>query len=128
MWRDNKEKAIGKKETQCFEYHIYFLNHILPKQYQIELVLIDEQVVGIAAYNNNEISQLYIHVNHQRMGIGKVLLDKVKAQSNGRLTLHTFKVNKNAQRFYEKNGFRIIGGGFESEENLPDIKYEWIDK
>ncbi|MFP7737513.1 GNAT family N-acetyltransferase [Priestia aryabhattai] len=128
MWRDSKEKAIKQKEIHSFENHIYFLNHILPKQYQINLAFIDKQVVGIAAYNDSEISQLYIHVDYQGMGIEKVLLDKVKAQSNGRLTLRTFEVNKNAQRFYEKNGFRIIGRGCENEENLPDIKYEWIDK
>ncbi len=43
-----------------------------------------------------------------------------------RLTLYTFEVNENAQRFYEKHGFKVIGKGHENEENLPDIQYEWI--
>ncbi|MCM3691383.1 GNAT family N-acetyltransferase [Neobacillus niacini] len=128
MWRDSKEQAIGQKEIHSFENHVYFLNTILPEQFQINLALIDDRVVGMIASNETEISQLYIHIDYQGMGIGQTLLDKVKAKSNGRLTLYTFEVNENAQRFYEKNGFKIIGRGHENEENLPDIQYEWISK
>lgn len=128
MWRDSKEQAIGQKEIHSFEDHIYFLNQILSEQFQIDLALIDEEVVGMIAYNNSEISQLYIHINYQGMGIGNTLLDIAKAQANGELTLFTFEKNKNAQRFYEKHGFEIIGRGHENEENLPDIQYKWISK
>ena len=125
MWRDSKERAIGQKEAHSFENHIYFLNQILCKHYQVDLALMDDKVVGMAAYNDREISQLYIHVDYQGIGIGQVLLDRVKERSCGTLTLSTFEVNKNAQRFYENNGFKIIGRGQENEENLPDIQYEW---
>ena len=125
MWRRSKERAIGQKESHSFESHLYFLNSILPGLYQIELALIKERVVGMIAYNETEISQLYIHVDYQGIGIGETLLNRAKAQSNGTLTLNTFEVNKKAQRFYEKNGFKIIGRGNENEENLPDLQYEW---
>jgi ribosomal protein S18 acetylase RimI-like enzyme len=128
MWRDSKERAIGQKEIHSFENHIYFLNNILSEKYQIDLALIDDKVVGMIACNEREISQLYIHIDYQGIGIGQTFLDKVKEQSSGRLTLYTFEVNENAQRFYEKNGFKIIGRGHENEENLPDIQYEWISK
>jgi ribosomal protein S18 acetylase RimI-like enzyme len=128
MWRDSKEQAIGQKEIHSFENHVYFLNNILPEQFQINLALIDDRVVGMIAYNEKEISQLYIHIDYQGICIGQTLLDKVKAKSSGRLTLYTFEVNENAQRFYEKNGFKIIGRGHENEENLSDIQYEWISK
>ncbi|PFA62837.1 GNAT family N-acetyltransferase [Bacillus sp. AFS015802] len=125
MWRKSKEQAIGQREIHSVESHLYFLNHILPKQCQIDLALVDGKVAGMAAYNETEISQLYIHVDYQGLGIGQMLLDKAKANSSGRLTLYTFEVNRNAQRFYEKNGFVVIGRGHENEENLPDIQYEW---
>lgn len=125
MWRESKEKAIGQKDIHSFENHVYFLNHILPEQFQIEIALIGDQVAGMIAYNQTEISQLYIHNEYQGNGIGQRLLEKAKEQSSGRLTLYTFEVNKKAQRFYEKHGFKIIGRGYENEENLPDIQYEW---
>ncbi|WP_342577270.1 GNAT family N-acetyltransferase [Psychrobacillus sp. FSL K6-2843] len=126
MWRDSKEQAIGQKEIHDFENHVYFLNNILPERFQIELALIDEEVVGMIAYNDREINQLYIHLEYQGFGIGRTLLDKAKAQSSGKLILYTFEVNEKAQRFYETNGFEIISRGHENEENLPDIQYEWV--
>ncbi|WP_226537444.1 GNAT family N-acetyltransferase [Fictibacillus halophilus] len=126
MWRESKYKAIGQKEVHSFESHIYFLNHILHKEYQVDIALWGEKVVGIIAYNESEISQLYIHNDYQGKSIGKSLLRKAKEQSSGRLILYTFEINKKAQRFYEKNGFKIIGRGHENEENLADIQYEWV--
>lgn len=128
MWRKSKEQAIGQKEIHDFEKHVYFLNHILAEQFQIELALMDEEVVGMIAYNDREISQLYIHIEYQGIGIGRALLDKAKVKSSGKLTLYTFAVNKNAQQFYEKHGFEVISRGHENEENLPDIQYEWVSK
>lgn len=125
MWRESKEQAIGQKEMHSFDNHVYFLNHLLPEQYQIDVAMIDEIVVGMMAYNESEISQLYIHLNYQGLGIGQTLLDRAKAQSSGKLTLYTFEVNEKAQRFYEKHGFKVIGRGHENEENLQDILYEW---
>lgn len=77
-------------------------------------------------YSESEINQLYIQTNFQRSGIGKLLLNQEKRKSSGRLTLFTFEVNKKAQHFYEKNGFKGIGRGHENEENLLDIQYEWV--
>nr|WP_139378430.1 GNAT family N-acetyltransferase [Mesobacillus jeotgali] len=128
MWRNSKEQAIGQKEKHSFENHIHFLNHLLPEQFQIDIALSEDEVVGLIAYSNNEISQLYIHIDYQGCGIGQILLDRAKKQSCGRLTLFTFEINEKAHRFYEKNGFTIVGRGHENEEDLPDIEYEWISK
>lgn len=128
MWRNSKEAALGQKEIHSFDNHVDFLKNILTKQYQVDLAVMADKVVGMIAYNEGEISQLYIHVDYQGMGIGQTLLERAKEQSAGRLTLYTFEVNKNAQRFYEKHGFKIIGRGYENEENLPDILYEWKSK
>ncbi|MGJ7912991.1 GNAT family N-acetyltransferase [Neobacillus sp. LXY-1] len=128
MWRDSKEQAIKQKELHSFDNHVHFLNYILPEHFQIELALSDDQVVGMIAYNDHEISQLYIHMDFQGIGIGETLLNRAKAQSSGSLTLYTFEINKNAQRFYEKHGFTIIARGIENEEKLPDLLYEWVAK
>ncbi|WP_349772239.1 GNAT family N-acetyltransferase [Lederbergia citrisecunda] len=128
MWRDSKEQAIGQKEIHSFDNHIYFLNQILSEEFQIDLALMDGKVVGMIAFTKMEISQLYIHIDYQGMGIGQTLLDRAKAHSSGRITLFTFEVNEKAHRFYEKHGFKIIGRGYENEENLPDRQYEWVSK
>ena len=62
------------------------------------------------------------------MGIGSRLLQMAKELSPENLQLFTFVINKGAQAFYEKHGFTIVDRGYENEENLPDLKYEWIKK
>ncbi|GEM_PF-123141 len=126
MWRESKERALGKKDIHPFEDHVFFLNHVLNKENEIYIAVDGNKVAGIVAFNESEVNQLYIHIDYQGRGLGKKLLELAKANSIGRLTLYTFEVNKKAQRFYEKNGFKIIGRGYENEENLDDIKYEWV--
>ncbi|MFD1862983.1 GNAT family N-acetyltransferase [Planococcus chinensis] len=125
LWRASKEEAIGQKEIHSVESHVHFLDEMLPKAYQIHLAFEDQEVVGLVVFNAEELNQLYVAPEHQGKGIGQQLLDFSKAHSGGSLFLYTFEVNRNAQRFYEKNGFVEIGRGYENEENLPDIKYEW---
>ncbi|MBI6871225.1 GNAT family N-acetyltransferase [Clostridium aciditolerans] len=126
MWRESKERAISQKEIHSFEDHVFFLNNILNRDNEIYIATDNNKVVGIIAFNGNEINQLYIHNDYQGKGLGKKLLDMAKINSKGRLTLYTFEVNHKAQRFYESNGFKIIGRGHENGENLDDIKYEWV--
>ncbi|WP_432664323.1 GNAT family N-acetyltransferase [Wukongibacter baidiensis] len=128
MWRESKERAIGQKEMHSFEDHVYFLNHILNKDNKIYIAIdvYNNKVAGILAFNENEINQLYINNDYQGKGLGKRFLEIAKNNSKGRLTLYTFEVNEKAQRFYENNGFKIIGRGNDNEENLNDIKYEWV--
>lgn len=125
MWRLSKKEAIGQKEIHSFESHVHFLNHILPQDYEIYLALEKECVVGIVVFNSDELNQLYVATDQQGKGIGETLLNIAKEHSSGSLFLYTFERNKNAQKFYEKHGFVEVGRGYENEENLPDIKYEW---
>lgn len=127
MWRQSKARAIGQKEIHSFDDHVFFLNNILNRDNEIYIAIDKNKVVGIIAFNENEINQLYIHNDYQGKGLGKRLLELARANSKGRLTLFTFEVNNKAQRFYENNGFKVIGRGYENEEKLDDIKYEWVD-
>lgn len=127
MWRDSKEKALGQNDIHDFADHLNFLKTVLVNGNQVFLA-IDEKIdksVGILAIDGKFINQLYIHTDYQNAGIGTRLLNLAKNLSNGTLRLYTFEVNKQAQKFYEKHGFEIIGRGFENEENLSDILYEW---
>jgi len=127
MWRNSKEKALGIKDNYTFDEVLQFFMNNLTKDNDVYLAIEtnSDKVVGMLAFNNTEINQLYIHNDFQRLGIGTKLLKIAKDSSPGKLQLYTFEVNSGAQRFYENQGFVIIGSGSENEENLPDILYEW---
>jgi GNAT superfamily N-acetyltransferase len=83
-------------------------------------------LVGIIAFREGSVEQLYVLPQVQGRGIGTALL--AKAQSAfAQLCLWTFQRNREARRFYEARGFRLIEetDGARNEEREPDALYLW---
>src|SRR3954465_13075573 len=85
-----------------------------------------QQLVGFIAFREGWIDQLYILPSSQGRGIGTALL-RIAQGKSGHLRLWTFLRNKNARRFYEKNGFILVKetDGTRNEEHEPDAMYLW---
>ena len=73
------------------------------------------------------LEQLYVVPDAIGTGVGRRLLDAVRAQHPGGLSLHVFANNERARRFYEAAGFVLVaeGDGRENEERTPDCTYRW---
>jgi ribosomal protein S18 acetylase RimI-like enzyme len=127
MWRASFQKAVGVSNPHPFADHLRFLDEELSQNHSVVLAVdeISGRVIGFTAFTPEKISQLYVHVDHQNRGIGSLLLNIAKENSHGHLRLFTFERNKNAQRFYESHGFKIVARGFEESLQLADIEYEW---
>jgi putative acetyltransferase len=84
------------------------------------------QVVGIIAFRQGWIDQLYVLPRFQNRGFGTAPLDIAKAQQQI-LRLWTFQRNVGARQFYERRGFVAVEetDGSRNEEGEPDILYEW---
>ncbi len=82
--------------------------------------------MGFIAVKQGDIAGFYVAQGHRGRGIGKALLDAVKAEEP-RLALWTFQANLDAIRFYTREGFveveRTDGAG--NEERLPDVRMIW---
>jgi GNAT superfamily N-acetyltransferase len=83
-------------------------------------------MVGMIAFREDWIDQLYVLPKDQGRGVGTELL-QVARSSFGRLHLWTFQRNVQARRFYEARDFALIreteGAG--NEEREPDALYLW---
>ena len=68
---------------------------------------------GIIADRPVELSRLYSHQEYIGKGVGQNLMDACfdRARSHGHdvMWLGVWEYNPRAQRFYEKNGFRVVG-------------------
>jgi GNAT superfamily N-acetyltransferase len=68
---------------------------------------------GITAERPIELNRLYSHQQFLGKGIGQALmdacLDRAKADGHDVMWLGVWEFNPRAQRFYEKNGFRVVG-------------------
>jgi diamine N-acetyltransferase len=74
---------------------------------------IDNIEPGITAERPIELGRLYAHQRHLGQGVGQALMDACfnRARQDGRdvMWLGVWEYNPRAQRFYEKNGFRVAG-------------------
>jgi GNAT superfamily N-acetyltransferase len=86
----------------------------------------DQELVGIVAFREGWIDQLYILPTWQGRRIGTALL-QVAQDRFDRLSLWTFQRNKRARSFYENHGFVAISetDGSRNEEKEPDVMYSW---
>ena len=76
-------------------------------------VIIGNSEEGIHAERPIELNRLYAHQQFLGKGIGQALmdacLDHAKTAGHDVMWLGVWEYNPRAQRFYEKNGFRLVG-------------------
>jgi ribosomal protein S18 acetylase RimI-like enzyme len=84
-------------------------------------------LAGFAAIGAAMLEQLYVHPDHQGVGVGGELLDEAKRRRPEGLDLWVFQRNERARRFYEARGFRLVEltDGAGNEEREPDARYSW---
>jgi putative acetyltransferase len=86
----------------------------------------NQELVGIIAFREGWIDQLYVLPSLQRRGIGTALL-RIAQSRFPSLSLWTFQRNRAACRFYEKHGFILVKktDGSANEMNEPEAMYRW---
>jgi putative acetyltransferase len=84
------------------------------------------KLVGIIAFREGWIDQLYVLPAAQGHGVGSDLLE-IAQSAFSMLNLWTFQRNQRARRFYELNGFAAVRetDGSSNEEKEPDVLYRW---
>ena len=76
-------------------------------------LIVDYIEPGIKAARPVELSRLYSHQEYLGQGVGQNLMDacfeRALRHDHDVMWLGVWEYNPRAQRFYEKNGFRIVG-------------------
>ena len=76
-------------------------------------IIVDNSEDGITAERPIELNRLYSHQQFLGKGIGQALMnacfERAKAEGHDAMWLGVWEYNPRAQRFYEKNGFRVVG-------------------
>lgn len=95
------------------EKNIFLIAEIDGEAAGYSKIIIDNIEPGITAENPVELSRLYSHQRHLGRGVGQSLMDacfeRSKAEGCDVMWLGVWEYNPRAQRFYEKNGFRVVG-------------------
>ena len=125
MWRASFEHGVGVSDPHSLaQQRRYLLTELLPKNV-VRVAHSSGELVGFVAATRESITQLYVRVGHFGRGIGTMMLDWAKEQSDGSLWLYTYARNAAARRFYEARGFKAVAYGYEPIWQLEDVRYEW---
>jgi ribosomal protein S18 acetylase RimI-like enzyme len=125
MWRESFEYGVGVQDPHSIEDRTAYLHEKVRAKNRVRVAREAGVVLGFLASNPESIAQLYVRVGRHRRGVGRMLLDLAKHESEGSLWLFTFAKNVRACAFYESQGFKVTNRGFEPTWQLEDIKYQW---
>lgn len=137
MWRQSFQRTMGLEEHNRddeLKYHLEYFRSLDPSWSKVAVEMSSAKIVGLLTMSDEELINLFVHVDFQRRGIGKLLLLEAKRQSPEGFYLYTFVKNRQAQRFYLTQGFTQVGRSYASaegnpwatsKEQLADIKYQW---
>jgi ribosomal protein S18 acetylase RimI-like enzyme len=95
------------------EKNIFLIAEIHGETAGYSKIIIDNIEPGITAERPVELSRLYSHQRHLGQGVGQALMDscfdRARTENCDVMWLGVWEYNPRAQRFYEKNGFRVVG-------------------
>ena len=75
--------------------------------------------------STGHLDQLCVAPSSQGGGLARALLDEAKRRSPGRIHLDVNEDNVRACRFYEREGFAVVGRGKSEMSGLPVRRLAW---
>ena len=104
---EQTSKELGEEKS------IFLIAEIESEAAGYAKIIIDNIEPGITAAQPVELNRLYSHQQFLGKGIGQALMDacfeRAKHENRDVMWLGVWEFNPRAQRFYEKNGFRVVG-------------------
>ncbi|NMP09802.1 N-acetyltransferase [Paenibacillus polymyxa] len=99
-------------------------NKYLPLAQNYVIIQDDHTIGGFVSMLDGYLAALFIRVDSQRKGYGKLLLDWVKKQHD-EIQLKVYQSNTKAFNFYTKNGFAIQEESVDAETDEKEFVMIW---
>ena len=71
------------------------------------------------------LDQLCVEPAEKGSGLSRALLDAAKRLAPGAVDLDVNEANERARRFYEREGFIVVGRGFSAQSGLATLRLRW---
>ena len=121
----------ANREAHAFIPAAYWLGHLEEVRAalaQAEVwVFADEarpELLGFVGLQGDYIAGIFVRREARSRGVGRQLLDHVKA-GHLRLSLRVYEKNQRAAAFYRREGFRLLETGVDPETGEAELLLEW---
>ena len=115
LWLDTNLKAHNFIAAEYWNTNFEFVKEMLP---QAEVYVYE---------NDKKIQGIFVAVEMQSRGIGKLLLDYARDRKS-KLLLKVYQKNTRAVRFYQREGFEIQSEGLDDDTDEKDYAMIWQQK
>jgi len=89
------------------------------------VVVESEEICGFASIQHRLIRNLFVAPEHQRRGLGRLLLNAMMQEYGPPLFVQTLAAHWRARAFYSKSGFEFFAERPSGFEGLTDAIYRW---
>ena len=101
-----------------------------PELLESRTILVAEaggEIVAYLSMSDGWVAAVYLVPHVRGTGVGKMLIDRAKAECPDGLELTVFEPNADAKRFYEREGFHEVPERRDdnTEEGVPTLLMRW---
>ena len=84
----------------------------------------DNTIRGFVGLKDDYIAGIFVDQEHQSQGIGQSLLNHIKA-NHSQLSLHVYKKNVRAVRFYQRESFTVLNEQIDENTGETELTMKW---
>ncbi len=123
LWLDTNLKAHDFIPAQYWRSNYDLVKEML-LQAEVYVYEDGQKIQGFIGLDGDDIEGIFVSDEMQSQGIGKTLIDFVKAQKT-KLRLNVYQKNVRATHFYQKEGFEIQCEGLDEATGEKDYAMTW---
>lgn len=123
LWLDTNLKAHDFIPAQYWRSNYDLVKEML-SQAEVYVYEDGQKIQGFIGLDGDYIEGIFVSDEMQSQGIGKTLIDFVKAQKT-KLSLNVYQKNVRATHFYQKEGFEIQCEGLDEATGEKDYEMLW---
>ena len=123
LWLNTNLKAHDFIPAQYWKSNYDLVKEML-SQAEVYVYEDGQKIQGFIGLDGDDIEGIFVSDEMQSQGIGKTLIDFVKAQKT-KLSLNVYQKNVRAIRFYQKEGFEIESEGLDEATGEKDYAMTW---
>lgn len=126
IWLDTNIKTHYFISAQYWKSNFELVKELL-LQATVYVYEDKQEIQGFIGLSNEYIEGIFVSVEMQSQGIGKILLNYVKGKRN-KLILNVYQKNTRAISFYQREGFEIQYSGLDEATGEKDYVMAWQQK
>lgn len=123
LWLEGNTQAHGFIEKNYWSRHFDEVKKAICKA-EVYLYEEDGRIQGFIGVTDGYIAGLFVASNLQSRGIGRQLLNYIK-KAHPELTLHVYRKNERAVKFYQREHFIIQAEGLDDNTGEEELLMVW---